>query len=140
MWVIVFAVVLLGSAWTVLRAWDGLTQVTETGVRRAARNRVDLRESSALIDLLERKEGLLAEGFAAAERGDAAARERVLAALDGVNGDIARLEEERPALLAGEEARERGLAALLRAAELGFGVLGAAGAGYALWLFAVSVL
>ncbi|HLU95265.1 MAG TPA: hypothetical protein VKZ89_00340, partial [Thermobifida alba] len=94
-------------------------------------------ESYALLDLLERKEALLAEGIAAAERGDEAARARVLAEMDGVNREIDRWESEQPALLAAEEAREKKLMLLLRVVELGFGALSLAGVGYALWLFAV---
>ena len=133
MWLIVFAVVLTGAAWTAVRVYSGLLQVTTVSTEWVARNRVELRGSRALLDLLERKEALLAEGAAAVERGDEAARARVLAEMDGVNREIDRLESERPALLAAEEAREERLMLLLRVVELGFGVLSLAGVGYALW-------
>ena len=137
MWVIVFTVILLGAAWTGVHAYDGLTQVTNGSDKVVASNRAELRKSHALLDLLERKEALLAEGAAAAERGDEAARARILAEMDGVNREIDRLESEQPALLAAEEAREERLMMLLHVVELGFGVLSLAGVGYALWLFAV---
>ncbi len=137
MWVIVFTVILLGAAWTGVHVYDGLLQVTNGSDKVVASNRVELRESYALIDLLERKEALLAEGAAAVERGDEAARARVLAEMDGVNREIDRLESERPALLAAEEAREERLMMLLHVVELGFGVLSLAGVGYALWLLVV---
>lgn len=133
MWLIVFAVVLTGAAWTAVRVYGGLLQVTTVSTEWVARNRVELRGSRALLDLLERKEALLAEGAAAVERGDEAARARVLAEMDGVNREIDRLESERPALLAAEEAREERLMLLLHVVELGFGALSLAGVGYALW-------
>ena len=133
MWVIVFTVILLGAAWTGVHAYGGLLHVTNGSDKVVASNRVELRESYALIDLLERKEALLAEGAAAVERGDEAARARVLAEMDGVNREIDRLESEQPALLAAEEAREERLMMLLHVVELGFGALSLAGVGYALW-------
>src|SRR5690606_18842291 len=133
MWLIVFAVVLTGAAWTAVRVYSGLLQVTTVSTEWVARNRVELRGSRALLDLLERKEALLAEGAAAVERGDEAARARVLAEMDGVNREIDRLESEQPALLAAEEAREERLMMLLHVVELGFGALSLAGVGYALW-------
>lgn len=136
MWVIVFTVILLGAAWTGVHAYGGLLHVT-SGITVVAHNRAELRKSHALLDLLERKEALLAEGAAAVERGDEAARARVLAEMDGVNREIDRLESEQPALLAAEEAREERLMLLLHVVELGFGALSLAGVGYALWLFAV---